>query len=103
VDAMAILCSIEQDAGAWKLAVDVPPSSARYCVEKGSIALNGISLTINEANALGDGTLRIGLTIIPHTWAHTNLHAASIGDAVNLEVDVFAKYVERLCLPYQKP
>jgi riboflavin synthase len=103
VDGLAVLRAIEHDSGAWKLAADVPPGLARYCVEKGSIALNGISLTINEANALGDGTLRIGLTIIPHTWAHTNLHAANIGDAVNLEVDVFAKYVERLCQPYQKP
>jgi riboflavin synthase len=44
----------------------------------------------------------IGITIIPHTWEHTNLHAARIGDEINVEVDVIAKYVERLCRPYLK-
>jgi riboflavin synthase len=46
--------------------------------------------------------LTIGLTIIPHTWEHTNLHAAKTGDHLNVEVDVMAKYVERLCQPYNK-
>ena len=43
------------------------------------------------------------VTIIPHTWEHTNLNTLAIGDALNVEVDVMAKYVERLCLPYLKP
>ncbi len=103
VDGMASLRSITSEAGAWKLEFDIPPALARYCVEKGSIALNGISLTINTLDDRADGTLGIGLTIIPHTWEHTNLHAAAIGDAINVEVDVMAKYVERLCQPYQKP
>ena len=60
-------------------------------------------MTINALEELTDGSLRIGLTIIPHTWEHTNLHAATVGDTINVEVDVMAKYVERLCQPYLKP
>jgi riboflavin synthase len=103
VDGKGTLLSVDEDAGAWKLKVNLPASLSRYCVEKGSITLNGISLTINTMDDHANGTLTIGLTIIPHTWEHTNLHAAKIGDSINVEVDVMAKYVERLCQPYNKP
>lgn len=103
VDGKGILSSVAAHAGAWKLAVELPASLSRYCVEKGSIALNGISLTINTMHDHPDGRLTIGLTIIPHTWEHTNLHAAEVGAAINVEVDVMAKYVERLCQPYNMP
>jgi riboflavin synthase len=102
VDGIATLTSIDEQAGAWKLAVDLSQALSRYCVEKGSIALNGISLTINSMVERHDGVLRIGLMIIPHTWEHTNLHALTLGDPLNAEVDVMAKYVERLCQPYQQ-
>lgn len=102
VDGTGRLVSIQSNAGAWVLAVDVPAALARYCVEKGSIALNGISLTINNLESLEGGAARIVLTIIPHTWEHTNLHVAHAGDALNVEVDVMSKYVERLCQPYQQ-
>ena len=88
--------------GAYRLFFDLPQSLARYCVEKGSIAFNGISLTINGLTELKNGNTQVAVTIIPHTWEHTNLYAAKIGDAINVEVDVMAKYVERLCQPYQK-
>jgi riboflavin synthase len=101
VDGKAVLKSVEAHAGAWKLLVRVPKDVSRYCVEKGSITLNGISLTINALEDNQNGCV-IGLTIIPHTWEHTNLHAAKVGDLINVEVDVMAKYVERLCLPYLK-
>ncbi len=101
VDGIATLASVEKQSGAWKLAVDLPPALSRYCVEKGSIALNGISLTINSIEDRADGALRIGLMIIPHTWEHTNLHGLTPGAPLNAEVDVMAKYVERLCQPYQ--
>jgi riboflavin synthase len=101
VDGKGILKSIIVESGAWKLEVELPKALSRYCVEKGSITLNGISLTINTMDDHADGTLTIGLTIIPHTWEHTNLHAARLGDAINVEVDVMAKYVERLCQPYK--
>jgi riboflavin synthase len=73
--------------------IDAPPDVLRYCVEKGSIAVDGISLTIA---ALDDGGFAVAL--VPHTLAATTLGAANPGDAVNLEVDVLAKYVERLTM-----
>jgi riboflavin synthase len=103
VDGKGTLTSVISESGAWKLTVELPASLSRYCVEKGSITLNGISLTINTMEDHPDGRLTIGLTIIPHTWEHTNLHAARVGDAINVEVDVMAKYVERLCQPYNTP
>ena len=102
VDGKATLNSITPEDGAYRLTFDLPQSLTRYCVEKGSIALNGISLTINGLNEVEGGATRVAITIIPHTWEHTNLFAAKVGDAINVEVDVMAKYVERLCQPYQK-
>lgn len=102
VDGKARLVSITPEAGAYRLDLALPADLARYCVEKGSIALDGISLTVNSVAAGKEGA-RIGITIIPHTWGHTNLNAARPGDDLNVEVDVMAKYVERLCQPYLKP
>jgi riboflavin synthase len=102
VDGLAKLISVIEEAGAWRLMVNLPAGLGRYCVEKGSIALNGISLTINTLHDRPDGTHDIGLMIIPHTWEHTNLSSLVVGDHLNVEVDVMAKYVERLCTPYLK-
>jgi riboflavin synthase len=102
VDGQARLTVVTPESGAYRLQLALPPELARYCVEKGSIALNGISLTINSL-VDADGSATIGITIIPHTWEHTNLNAARPGDDINVEVDVVAKYVERLCQPYLKP
>lgn len=106
VDGRARLVSVVPDSDARRIELDIPADLARYCVEKGSIALDGISLTINavgEAGADGDErTTRIAVTIIPHTWDNTNLRDRRIGDEINVEVDVLAKYVEKLCLPYLK-
>lgn len=100
VDGRAELVSVVEEAEARKLELQLPGDLMRYCVEKGSIALNGISLTLNAVAMTPAGTARIAVTIIPHTWDHTNLSAMSIGDRLNVEVDVMAKYVERLCQPY---
>jgi riboflavin synthase len=75
----------------WWLDVRVPDDLAGYVAEKGSISIDGISLTVASWR---DGVA--GLAIIPFTYAHTNLQAISAGDAVNIEADVLAKYVERL-------
>jgi riboflavin synthase len=71
--------------------VEAPPEVLRYCVEKGSIAVEGVSLTIAS---LGEGSFTVAL--VPHTRAATTLGGVREGDDVNLEVDVVAKYVERL-------
>jgi riboflavin synthase len=77
--------------GNWWLKVRVPAALNRYLVHKGSIALDGISLTIAS---LEDDL--VGVTIIPHTFEHTSLGSASVGSKVNVEVDVLAKHVEKL-------
>ena len=73
------------------LTVEAPPELLRYCVEKGSIAIDGVSLTIA---ALRDDAFEVAL--VPHTLEVTTLGALRRGDPVNVEVDVLAKYVERL-------
>jgi riboflavin synthase len=99
VDGKAQLAAVTPSDGAYLLELTLPRDLARYCVEKGSIALNGISLTLNAVEDSADHSL-IRITIIPHTWDHTNLQHLSIGADVNVEVDVMAKYVERLCHAY---
>ena len=73
------------------LEIEAPREFARYVARKGSIAVNGVSLTVNAV----DGP-RFGINLIPHTLAATNLHALSAGGQVNVEVDLLARYVERI-------
>jgi len=75
----------------WWLRIRIPRELSRYVVYKGSLAVDGISLTVAEV----DRDV-VGFTIIPHTWANTNLHTYQPGARVNLEVDILAKYVEKL-------
>lgn len=104
VDGQARLAEVIDDGGSWRLRLTLPASLWGFCVEKGSIALNGVSLTLNTVEPPdAQGRFAIGLTLIPHTWAHTNLQHAAIGDPINVEVDVLAKYVERLCHAYLTP
>ena len=99
VDGLARLDAVIPESGAYRIELTLPQSLARYCVEKGSIALDGISLTLNAVRDLPAGGCQIHLTIIPHTWTHTNLQTRQPGDLLNVESDVIAKYVERLCKP----
>jgi riboflavin synthase len=102
VDGKAWLASVIDDGEARRVEFNLPAALQGYCVEKGSIALNGISLTLNGVGEIRSGRFTVAITLIPHTWAHTNLNACRIGDEINVEVDVMAKYVERLCQPYLK-
>lgn len=99
VDGQARLDAITPDADAYRIELTLPKALGRYCVEKGSITLDGISLTLNAVVDQPSGECRVHLTIIPHTWAHTNLQSRQVGDLLNVECDVLAKYVERLCKP----
>ena len=95
VDATATIIS-RIPAGHWdQVRISLPGSIARYVVEKGSIAVDGVSLTVS---ALGDGWFEVGL--IPETLKRTTLGTRKPGDVVNLEVDVIAKHVERLLLEH---
>jgi riboflavin synthase alpha subunit len=91
VDAVGRVTSTEPEGDGRRLRIEAPPELLRYCVEKGSIAVNGVSLTIAALDAT---TLEIAL--VPHTLAATTLGRLDAGDEVNLEADVLAKYVERL-------
>lgn len=92
VDATGVVESLKElGAGNWWLAVRVPQTLDRYLVHKGSIAIDGISLTIAS---LEDSL--VGITIIPHTMAHTTLGSAQPGSRVNIEADVIAKHIEKL-------
>ncbi len=91
VDATAAVSGLESSGGFWTLGVRIGESWARYVVEKGSIALDGISLTVAS---LDDEELRVA--VIPETFRATTLSGRRPGDLVNVEVDVLAKYVERL-------
>jgi riboflavin synthase len=91
VDGRGTFISAEQNGDFWTVHIAFPPELAKYLVHKGSISVEGISLTIA---ALADDHFDIAL--IPKTWEMTNLSTLAPGDPVNLEVDVIAKYVERM-------
>jgi riboflavin synthase len=104
VDGKARLSSVVNDGESWRVELTLPNALRAFCVEKGSIALNGVSLTLNAVGEPGaDGRFTIAITLIPHTWTHTNLQRCALGDDLNVEVDVLAKYVERLCHAYLTP
>lgn len=90
VDGVGRIADMQDDGSSRRVVVDAPPDLARYLASKGSIALDGISLTVNEVTKGG-----FGVNIVPHTLTHTTLSAKRPGDRVNLEVDVFARYVAR--------
>lgn len=91
IDGTAKLADIIKKKNSHTLKFLIPSPLSKYIVPKGSIAVNGIALTVIEA---GKGFFTVG--IIPFTWYHTMLHKVKIGDLVNLEVDVLAKYVEKI-------
>jgi riboflavin synthase len=91
IDGLGEVLAIREDARSQRWTFRAPRSLMRYVAPKGSIAVNGVSLTVNE---VGDDTF--GVNLIPHTVAHTDFRERRVGDAVNLEVDLVARYVERL-------
>lgn len=98
VDGVGKVVSITADARSQRWTFDVPPSLSRYIAAKGSVCIDGTSLTVNAV----DGH-RFGVNLIPHTVSHTAFRARRAGDAVNIEVDVIARYVERLIGGGQTP
>ncbi len=91
VDGVGRLVGIEQDARSWRLEFEVPPALTRFVASKGSICLNGVSLTVNAAEGR-----RFDVNIIPHTHSATTLGELGVGDGVNVEIDVVARYLDRL-------
>ena len=91
VDGLGEVLSVKQDGEGYRIRIRPPGSIAHLIAGKGSIAIAGVSLTVNEVDAEGFGVL-----IIPHTWAVTTLSRLKAGDKVNLEADMMARYAARL-------
>ena len=94
VDGLGTIGSVEAEGDGLRVVVEAPPDVLRYCVEKGSITVDGVSLTVAEL--LEDA---FAVALVPHTLSATTLRDLAPGRRVNLEVDVLAKYVERLVAP----
>jgi riboflavin synthase len=91
VDGLAEVVSVRDDGDSTRVTFRTSPSLARFIAPKGSVALNGASLTVNEVEGAG-----FGVNIIPHTRSHTTWGDVQPGDLVNLEIDTLARYVARL-------
>lgn len=98
VDGIGEVVRFEAVAGSWELVVRAPHALARFIAVKGSVAVNGISLTSNRVTDAGHGC-EFSLNIVPHTYAVTSLRLLRVGSMVNLEIDMIARYVERMLSP----
>ncbi len=90
VDGLGEVVEITPEGGSHRIVVEAPDPLHRFIAAKGSITVDGVSLTVNSV----DGR-RFGLNIIPHTWEATTLGQLQVGDAVNLEIDMLARYLAR--------
>ena len=91
VDEVGTIAAVIQEGSSQRITITITDKSSRYLVEKGSVAVDGISLTVNEV----EGN-RFSVTIIPHTALHTLLTGKQVGDPVNIETDIIGKYLDRL-------
>jgi len=91
VDGVGTVTALQDLDASWRLEIEAPADLARYIARKGSIAVNGVSLTVNRVE-----NSRFEVNLIPHTWAVTTLHELKTGSRVNLEIDLFARYIERM-------
>ena len=91
VDGLGRVVGLTRDARSWRVSIEAPADLARYIAQKGSICVDGTSLTVNAVEGA-----RFELNIIPQTWEETVFSGYALGSEVNLEVDVIARYLERL-------
>ncbi|MDZ4272320.1 MAG: riboflavin synthase [Erythrobacter sp.] len=96
VDSVGRVVLARQDGGSWQVAIRARAEMAPFIAEKGSITVNGVSLTVNDVRDRDDGTCDFLLNIIPHTAAVTTLGQLAVDDKVNLEIDVLARYLKRM-------
>jgi len=95
VDAVGTLTALVQDARSWRMEFELPAPLMRFVAPKGSICINGVSLTVNKVEGR-----RFDVNIIPHTHQATTLGELKIDDGVNIEIDVIARYLDRLMQPF---
>ncbi|OYX63096.1 MAG: riboflavin synthase [Sphingomonadales bacterium 32-64-17] len=96
VDAVGTLTELRPDGDSTRLTISAPAQLAPFIAAKGSITVNGVSLTVNEVTDQSDGSVQFGLNIIPHTAEVTTLGDLRQGDSVNLEIDTIARYLQRM-------
>jgi riboflavin synthase len=96
VDGIGHIISMTESGDSWVVTVAAPASIAPYLAPKGSITVDGVSLTVNSVTDQADGSAHFTLNIIPHTRAMTTLDEAAAGRAVNLEIDILARYLQRM-------
>ncbi|MFZ5707074.1 MAG: riboflavin synthase [Pseudomonadota bacterium] len=96
VDGVGTVASIGTEGDSKRFEIRAPAELAPYLAEKGSITVDGVSLTVNTITDQPDGSTLFGLNIIPHTAAVTTIGLLEIGDSVNLEIDVLARYLRRM-------
>ena len=96
VDAVAKVSAARTEGDSMRIEIDVPGELAPMIAPKGSITLDGVSLTVNEVGASDNGATRMAVNIIPHTAQHTTLGALEPGRQLNVEVDVLARYISRM-------
>ena len=96
VDSVGHVVKVAPVGDSWQIAIRARAEMAPFIAEKGSITVNGVSLTVNDVRDRPDGACDFLLNIIPHTAAVTTLGALKVGDAVNLEIDVLARYLKRM-------
>jgi len=95
VDGTGTIVGLEDEGGSKRITILAGPEIAPYMAEKGSVTLDGVSLTVNSVEDRADG-VAIGVNIIPHTAAVTAIGAAALGDTMNIEIDVLARYLQRM-------
>jgi riboflavin synthase len=96
VDCVGDIVGVCPEGGSTRIGVSVLPDYAALVAPKGSIALNGVSLTVNDVRECEDGTTHFSVNIIPHTAEHTTLSSVGAGGQLNVEVDVLARYIDRM-------
>ena len=96
IDGVGLVTAMDDLGASWRLEISAPGELARYIARKGSITVNGVSLTVNKAGDVTDSKALLEINIIPHTHQVTTMRLLRKGIRVNLEIDLLARYVERL-------
>ena len=96
VDAVATVVEVHAEGGSTRVSFAAPASVAPYIAPKGSICLDGVSLTVNEVAGTSEGGVRFGVNVIPHTAEATTFGEMAVGREINLEIDVLARYLGRM-------
>ena len=96
IDGVGLVTAIDDLGASWRLEIDAPKELARFIARKGSITVNGVSLTVNKVSDVADGNALFEINIIPHTHQVTTIRLLRKGMKVNLEIDLLARYVERM-------